>query len=166
MHPMDLTPNPTTDRGSNEIAAVAVAFGMVDAAHRRFRTHIARELGITIGDLTALIVISDNEETTPKMLAAELGHSSGTVTAMIDRLTDAGHVSRAPKAGDRRSILVALTAKGSATIAIVWRRYIDAVALAVELSPRLTEQDSLSSLQRTAEAIDIVGGQAAQVPPN
>lgn len=138
-----------------EVAALAIALGQVDAAHRRLRTRVAHRLGIPVTDLTALVVIADAAASaTPKHLAAELGITTGSVTNLIDRLVDAGLVRRAPKAGDRRSILVELTSAGESTIETVSGLYLGAVAVALESSPHVFNRHILDSLRLTADALD------------
>lgn len=52
------------------------------------------------------LMISENrsEVTTPGMLGAHLGLSSGATTKLIDRLEASGHVRRTPHPHDRRSL--------------------------------------------------------------
>jgi DNA-binding MarR family transcriptional regulator len=141
-----------------DVAALASALGQVDAAHRRLRTRMAHRLGITVTDLTALIVISDPRESTPKQLANELGLTTGAVTAVIDRLVTAGQVRRSPKAGDRRSILLELTTEGAGTVEIVSGLYLGAITTALEASPHVFNRHILDSLRHTADALDGAAG--------
>ena len=153
LHAGDLVANPSAR--PREVAALAIALGQVDAAHRRLRTRVAHRLGITVTDLTALVVISDAADAaTPKHLAAELGITTGSVTNLIDRLVEAGQVRRAPKAGDRRSILVELTEAGDSTIDTVSGLYLGAIAVALESSPHVFNRHILDSLRLTADALD------------
>ena len=158
----DVTRLPRTQPASREeVAALAVALGRVDAAHRRLRSRVAHRLGITVTDLTALVVIADAEDATPKHLAAELGLTTGSVTNVIDRLVAAGQARRTPREGDRRSILVELTASGTHTIQIVSALYLGAIAIALESSPRAVTQHILASLRHTADALDGVAEHGA-----
>lgn len=52
--------------------------------------------------------------TTPGALGAELGLSSGAVTAVLDRLERAGHVVRARDDADRRRVLLHVSPRGLA----------------------------------------------------
>lgn len=133
---------------------IALALGRVDAAHRRMRTRIARSIGLAVADLTALLVISDARQITPTELATELGHTSGTITALIDRLTAAGQVARIPKEGDRRSVLVVLTSEGDDTVVSVWQQYARAIAAASRTAPHLVDRRVLAALHAVADAID------------
>lgn len=139
---------------SDEVRAIAAALSQMDAAHRRLRTRLAQRLGLTVTDLTALVVIADADEPTPKLIATELGLSTGAVTTLIDRLARAGQVRRAPKAGDRRSVLVELTPSGSGTIEVISGLYIGAIAIAVATSPHGVTGHILESLRHTVDALD------------
>ena len=53
---------------------------------------------------------------TPGALGADLGLSSGAVTAVVDRLERAGHVVRGRDATDRRRVLVHVSPEGHALV--------------------------------------------------
>jgi DNA-binding MarR family transcriptional regulator len=161
---MESVTDSTSEPSAEDVALLAVALGQVDAAHRRLRSRAARSLGITVSDLTALIVISDSDGMTPTVLAAELGLSSGAVTAMVDRLDRDGRVYRAPRPGDRRSVVLRLTPHGVAAIETVWLTYLSAVSRAAENSPHLMEAQTLMSLHEAAQAIDSVGELHPAIP--
>jgi DNA-binding MarR family transcriptional regulator len=144
-----------------EVTALAAALRQVDASHRRLRTRLAHRLGITVTDLTALVVISEGPDCTPKHLAGELGVTSGAATSIIDRLVDSGLAHRAPKVGDRRSVLLELTAAGATTIETVSGLYLGAIAIALESSPHVFNRHILESLRSTADALDGAAGDAA-----
>jgi DNA-binding MarR family transcriptional regulator len=77
-----------------------------------------------------------SEPVTPRMLAAMLGISSAATTALIDRLTDAGWVTREPYPGDRRSIVVRETIDAASPARrILAVRRASAVAAAERLGP-------------------------------
>lgn len=145
---------PSATPASADTVALASALQQVDASHRRLRTRMAHRLGITVTDLTALIVIADPQESTPKQLATELGLTTGSVTSVIDRLVTAGQVRRTPKAGDRRSVLLELTVEGRGTVEIVSGLYLGAIAIALESSPHVFNRHILDSLRTTADALD------------
>jgi DNA-binding MarR family transcriptional regulator len=139
---------------SDDARALAAALGQVDASHRRLRTRLSQRLGLTVGDLVALVVISDAAECTPKVLATELGLSTGTVTTLIDRLVSSGQARRSPKSGDRRSVLVELTGEGVSTIQTVSGLYVEAITIALESSPQVDNRHVLDSLRHAVRALD------------
>jgi DNA-binding MarR family transcriptional regulator len=78
----------------------------VDAFARGFgATH-----GLHAHDVRALVLLIDAARTGtpmgPGALGAQLGLSSASTTALLDRLEHAGHVSRRPHPGDRRKVIV------------------------------------------------------------
>jgi len=55
------------------------------------------------------------EQATPTSIADQLGMSATTVSAMVDRLVQKGHIRRIPNPDDGRSYFIELTAAGTAT---------------------------------------------------
>src|SRR5689334_6739168 len=55
------------------------------------------------------------ERATPTSIADQLGMSATTVSAMVDRLVQKGHIRRVPNPDDGRSYFIELTPAGSAT---------------------------------------------------
>lgn len=74
----------------------------------RFDEALAAKLDV---DLSALRAINALEKKTasPKYILEQLGLKSASVTAVLDRLEKAGHISRTVSATDRRSWDIALT---------------------------------------------------------
>jgi DNA-binding MarR family transcriptional regulator len=64
-------------------------------------------------DLNGLALVMDwgfeGEPATPGRIGASLGLSAPATSALLDRLERAGHVTRAPHPGDRRSSVVSAT---------------------------------------------------------
>jgi DNA-binding MarR family transcriptional regulator len=69
----------------------------------------AAVLGINRTDLRCLEVLFQLETALPSQLGARLGLSTGSVTAMLDRLEVKGFTMRAPDPMDRRKVVVRLT---------------------------------------------------------
>lgn len=69
-------------------------------------------LGIGRSDLRAMEIISRAGTASPSQISAELRLTTGSVTALLDRLTRAGLVHRGSDAEDRRRVTVELTTKG------------------------------------------------------
>jgi DNA-binding MarR family transcriptional regulator len=75
----------------------------------RFDEAVADALRINRTDMRCLDVL-DREGAVPAgRLAEATGLTTGTITAVIDRLERAGHARRVRDAGDRRRVLVELT---------------------------------------------------------
>ena len=80
----------------------------VDAQH--IRHPFAALHGLNATDLQALIAVMDAElagdPITPGRLGEQLNLSSGSVTALIDRLERAGHIRRDRDTADRRKVFL------------------------------------------------------------
>ena len=71
---------------------------------------VAGYLRVNRTDLRCLeILLIESESATPGQLANRLGLTTGSVTAMLDRLARLGYVTRTPDAVDRRKIVVTAT---------------------------------------------------------
>lgn len=68
---------------------------------------------LSLAQMHALEMLGHMESPTMKMLAHRLGVTTGTLTAMIDRLEKSGLVARCPNPDDRRSYILALTEAGA-----------------------------------------------------
>jgi DNA-binding MarR family transcriptional regulator len=64
----------------------------------------------SVSEMLAIVHIGRQGESTPTRLAALLDLSARGITAMVQRLEAAGHVTRYPHPTDRRSCFVRLTA--------------------------------------------------------
>jgi DNA-binding MarR family transcriptional regulator len=80
-----------------------------DVALGRYRSGLARSLGLTDVEMLALVHLGEHGELAPSGIAALLHLSSGGATALVQRLERAGHVTRQPHPTDRRSILIGLS---------------------------------------------------------
>jgi DNA-binding MarR family transcriptional regulator len=67
---------------------------------------VAAHLGVNRTDLRCLDVLLELEAATPGVLAERLSLTTGSVTAMLDRLERLGYLARSPDPGDRRRVLV------------------------------------------------------------
>ncbi|MFD0444184.1 MarR family winged helix-turn-helix transcriptional regulator [Streptomyces indonesiensis] len=76
----------------------------------------ARLLGVNETDLRCLELLIDAEELSPRELSRQLGLTTGSVTAMLDRLERLGLLTRAPHPVDRRKSVVKVTSEGSALL--------------------------------------------------
>jgi len=75
-------------------------------AYDRFHDAVAAYFGINRTDLRCLDILDLSGQQTAGELAAQMGMSTGAVTAMLDRLEKAGYVRRVRDPADRRRVLV------------------------------------------------------------
>nr|ADE22298.1 putative transcriptional regulator [Streptomyces flavogriseus] len=87
-----------------EIRALQTAVDSFDAA-------AAERLGVGRTDLHALDVLMQRESAAPSELGAALGLTTGSVTALLDRLDRLGYLTRSPDPKDRRRSIVRPTPK-------------------------------------------------------
>jgi DNA-binding MarR family transcriptional regulator len=80
-----------------------------------FRHAIGRKLGLNVTDSECLSLLSMRGTSTPTELARYTGLTTGSATAMLDRLERAGFITRRPNPADRRGVLVDITDKWGET---------------------------------------------------
>jgi DNA-binding MarR family transcriptional regulator len=87
----------------DEVRATQSAVDALDDA-------VATYLQVNRTDLRCLeILLLESDSATPGQLATRLGLTTGSVTAMLDRLARLGYVTRTPDAADRRKVVVRAT---------------------------------------------------------
>jgi len=82
-----------------------------------FRNAVARKLGLNITDWECLSLLSIKGISTPTELAHYTGLTSGSTTAMLDRLEKAQFIRRKPNPDDRRGVVIEITQKWTETAA-------------------------------------------------
>lgn len=126
---MTTTVNPPPDPthqphvNSTRVDPTVWALQSLDQAHRRFRTSCAAAAGLRPTDFDALLTLARREPLTHTEVANRCSLSSGAATALIDRLENAGLVSRTTHPYDRRSSLVVLTDTGRSNIRGILNQY-------------------------------------------
>jgi len=73
-----------------------------------FRNAIARRLRLNATDSECLSFLGIKGTSTPTELAKYTGLTSGSTTAMLDRLEKTGYVRRLPNPSDRRGVMIEL----------------------------------------------------------
>jgi DNA-binding MarR family transcriptional regulator len=105
---------------------LAELFNQMDRA--RFTS--ARRHDLSAAELSALVAIRVTEGARPVELASRLGMTTGSVTALIDRLEARGLATREPYPYDRRSLQVVATTAGEEVVADAGRVF-DGVVVGV-----------------------------------
>ena len=75
---------------------------------------VLRPLGLTYPQYLVMLVLWEEEPQTVGALGARLYLDSGTLTPLLKRMEQAGHVSRTRDAEDERRVLIGLTERGRA----------------------------------------------------
>jgi DNA-binding MarR family transcriptional regulator len=70
------------------------------------------DLDLTASEINALAILADGHGRTVSELGAAAGSRASTLTSVLDRLERRGHITRGTRPGDRRVVVVELTASG------------------------------------------------------
>ncbi|MBV8931480.1 MAG: MarR family transcriptional regulator [Kutzneria sp.] len=88
---------------------------------------VAVYLGVNRTDLRCLsLLFREIDTATPGQLGTVLGLTTGSITAMVDRLERQGYLVRTPDPADRRKIVIRLTAEVVEQITALYRPLIEA----------------------------------------
>ena len=147
---------------------VLEALQIYRAAEAAMRRRTGSAMGIGDNDLLALRLILDNtaagRTTAAKDVAAYLGVSSASTSALIDRLVRGGFVERRPSRTDKRAIeLVPTAAALGETGPQLTAAQQEIAAATAELSP--DEAETVTKfLVRMRETVDRIAAQKAPKP--
>lgn len=100
------------DMDGDPVHAVASSLRDLIASGQTFRSVRGRELQLGPSDLAALDHLYNSGSMAPKDLSALMGVTSGTMTALLDRVEKAGFLKRERNPDDRRALLIQLTPAG------------------------------------------------------
>jgi len=112
-------------------AELLVALRRLAAAADQIDARAADGLGIGRNDLRCLDLLA-NGPLAARIIAERLGLTSGSVTALLDRLERRGLVRRLPDPQDRRGVLVEATAQGHGDLVAIRRSLAQATARLAE----------------------------------
>jgi DNA-binding MarR family transcriptional regulator len=94
------------------IPALTVGVRRLILSGELFRLALANTLRVGPSDLVAMGHLYNEGPLTPRELAARMEMTSGTMTALLDRVATAGFLTRSDNPKDRRSLLIAATPAG------------------------------------------------------
>lgn len=113
-------------------------------ASDHYRQAMAAGLRIGLSESAVLGHLLHNGAQTPSLIAARIGLTAASTTALIDRLTGNRLVSRRPNPRDRRSVLIELTELGRAAVEEMYTMFaIDIDRALQRADPRLREDPEL-----------------------
>jgi DNA-binding MarR family transcriptional regulator len=101
---MPKTPGDTQERFLREFGSAGQALSSATVAYHQA---VADRLGLHITDHKALGILLEEGPLPAGALAEALSLSTGSVTALVDRLEGAGYVRRGKDPADRRRVVVA-----------------------------------------------------------
>ena len=94
--------------GKRREAAVLTAIHALRRAFMEFNRRLssASDASVSMADVLALQFVAHHDDATPGAIAAFTGLTSGAVSPMLDRLEEAGFITRQRASGDRRSVVI------------------------------------------------------------
>lgn len=113
---------------SESLKTIILASRRIHGAIDAIDYAISERLGLHRNDLRALNLL-ENGPLSPRIIGESIGLTSGSVTALIDRLEKANFVERRPSETDRRSIEVGITQNRYAEIASLYRQCAESLML-------------------------------------
>lgn len=113
--------------------------------------HVAESVGIKRNDLRCLNLL-ESGPIAAKAIATALGLTTGSVTALIDRLEEKGFVERKPHPTDRRGLLIEATPKAFQEIAPIYRRMGEGV---VALARRYKREEALDAARHLSDIAEV-----------
>ncbi|MET3949224.1 MarR family transcriptional regulator [Arthrobacter sp. UYEF36] len=121
----------------------------VDTGTYALRIRLSEKLGIGTIDINAMAFVGEVDGLTPKDLGKALNITTGSVTAMVDRLESKGFMVRKPNPTDRRSVLLHLSPEG--TEAMQWAN--DHFAAAAGALLQASSEESIVDIAEFLEGI-------------
>ncbi|WP_051755850.1 MarR family winged helix-turn-helix transcriptional regulator [Kitasatospora purpeofusca] len=107
------------------------------------------DLDLTPSEINALANLADGRGRTVSELGAAVGTRPTTLTSVLDRLERRGHITRGTRPGDRRAVLVELTASGRVAADTIRGAITDLERRALRGLPA----DAIASLRTALEAL-------------
>jgi DNA-binding MarR family transcriptional regulator len=146
--PEDLTSSPAPARP--EVRDAVNAISSLVQSTDGFRNRAAAQAQVGLTELRALNRINSAGSLSPKQLAEALDLTTGTVTALLDRLERADLVTRAPHPRDRRMLQIELTPAGRERVGGVLASWDGHVIAAAQSMPPESVLATVEFLRRLA----------------
>ncbi len=128
----------------------AYRFSMLAAQSTRCMADLYRKAGLTVGGWRTLSLIGRYEPIHPGRIAERTSVDADKVTRAVDRLVGKGFVARKVDAGDRRRIVLTLTARGRRVFT-----EIDAIRRAIEVQfLSVLSKDELARFNSTMDKLE------------
>jgi MarR family transcriptional regulator, 2-MHQ and catechol-resistance regulon repressor len=126
--------------------------GLLVRSHRRLTDQLGRELEGTVGiplvwfDVLIHVGGAPDGRLTMSRLSNDVALTTGGVTRLVDRMTEAGLVARQNCPNDRRSVHVVLTESGHRTLAQAVTEHIEGIDRHLMQPLDQADRDALSSV--------------------
>jgi DNA-binding MarR family transcriptional regulator len=123
---------------------------------------VAARVGLGASDAQVLSLLTVNGPMTPSQIASLTGLTTGSVTALLDRLERGHYVRRERDTNDRRKILIVPEEEGRQRLAQHYAGYGEHMQRVLS---RLTPQELLTIAEFLDAMTDVDAGYIAQPPP-
>lgn len=135
------------------LRGATIALRQLVLGTEQFRNVHAAELHLAPSDVTALGHLYRVGPLSPKELAAMLGITSGTMTAMLDRVEKAGFLARSNNPQDRRSLVITITPAGQHALAWLYEKFDEAIRRAVDAVPGVSVGELKTALEAVSQSL-------------
>jgi DNA-binding MarR family transcriptional regulator len=119
----------------------------------RYREAVADELGVGTTEIAALGFLYHDGPHTPSEIGHLLNLTSGSVTALLDRLEGAAFVTRSQNPDDRRSLLATATPAGRHAIQWYYDRLDEIVGQTLERVSNITLSEVITLANSAGELL-------------
>jgi len=119
----------------------------------RYREAVADELGVGTTEIAALGFLYHDGPHTPSEIGHLLNLTSGSVTALLDRLEGAAFVTRSQNPDDRRSLLATATPAGRHAIQWYYDRLDEIVGKTLERVSNITLSEVITLANSAGELL-------------
>jgi DNA-binding MarR family transcriptional regulator len=120
----------------------------------QYRDVLARALKLGTNDLIAIFHVCLDGPLTPQQLGRRMGMTSGTMTALLDRVENAGFLTRKHNPEDRRSLLITATPAGEDAIDWTNQQFGAVIELALAEVPDVTPEQFDSVITALSRALE------------
>ena len=107
------------------------------------------DLDLTASEINALANLADGRGRTVSELGAAVGTRPTTLTSVLDRLERRDHITRGARPGDRRAVLIELTASGQRAATTIRQAITDLEHRALDGLPH----DAIAGLRAALQAL-------------
>ncbi|UYY83596.1 MarR family transcriptional regulator (plasmid) [Arthrobacter sp. YA7-1] len=143
----------------DQLRAITMGLRHLIQTGEGFRNNYAKELGLGTSDLVALGYVHKHGPTPPGEMGAWMGMTSGTITALLDRIEKAGFVVRSNNPADRRSLLIRITPAGRHAMEWVYEQFDNALEDSLATIPGPPIDQLASILEHLSQALENHGKQ-------
>jgi len=121
---------------------------------QQFSNLRAKELQLGPSDLVALGHLHSAGSMAPKELSALMGVTSGTMTALLDRVEKAGFLKRERNPEDRRGLLIHLTPAGQHSVQWVYEQFDAVIRQSITKVPASSVDELHFLLEQLSDTLD------------